>query len=273
MRYGLPYKGSKSKIAEWIVEQLPPSEVFVDIFMGGGAVTHAAMLSGKWERFIANDISGTPILFRNAISGEFDGYSEVPSRDDFFLSDDAALRLLYSFGNDAQTYLWGDEYERVKVPASRMLSAPSVHERRKYYRDFIKALRENVKVHMERASIESLEGLTRLQALERLQGLQALERLQVMVSDYRNVKIPDWATVYADPPYRNTSEHYGGFDFDAFDKWLAEVDFPVYVSEYDAPDGCVCIAERKVVRKLDGYKSNEITEKLFIQERFANEIS
>ena len=36
MRYGLPYKGSKNSIAGWIVNTLPESEVFADLFFGGG---------------------------------------------------------------------------------------------------------------------------------------------------------------------------------------------------------------------------------------------
>lgn len=36
MRYGLPYKGSKNKIAEWVVDTLPRADVFVDLFFGGG---------------------------------------------------------------------------------------------------------------------------------------------------------------------------------------------------------------------------------------------
>jgi len=47
MRYGLPYKGSKNGIAKKIVDALPAGEVFVDLFAGGCAVTHAAMLSGS----------------------------------------------------------------------------------------------------------------------------------------------------------------------------------------------------------------------------------
>ena len=35
MRYGLPYKGSKNAIAEWIVSELPKSKYFVDLFFGG----------------------------------------------------------------------------------------------------------------------------------------------------------------------------------------------------------------------------------------------
>ena len=55
MTYGLPYMGSKNKIARDIVEQLPSAEYFVDLFCGGCAVTHAAILSGKYKKFIIND--------------------------------------------------------------------------------------------------------------------------------------------------------------------------------------------------------------------------
>ena len=66
MRYGLPYKGSKNAIAEWIVNALPPADTFVDLFCGGGAVTHYAMLTDKYQRFIMNDVDGRlPILFRD----------------------------------------------------------------------------------------------------------------------------------------------------------------------------------------------------------------
>ena len=55
MRYGVPYQGSKNKIAEWVIDNLPEDEILVDLFAGGCAVTHAAMLSGKWDRIVAND--------------------------------------------------------------------------------------------------------------------------------------------------------------------------------------------------------------------------
>ena len=66
-RYGVPYKGSKSKIAKWIVDLLPHSHMLVDLFAGGCAVTHCAMLSGKWERFVVNDLTDAPTMFIDAI--------------------------------------------------------------------------------------------------------------------------------------------------------------------------------------------------------------
>lgn len=75
------------------------------------------------------------------------------------------------------------------------------------------------------------------------------------------------------PPYRNTGEHYGGFDFDAFDDWLNTIDHPVYISEYDAPRGCVCIAERERHDHMAANTVSKKIEKIFIQERFYDNIT
>lgn len=275
MKYGMPYKGSKSSIAEWVISQLPEADIFIDLFAGGCAITHAAMLSGKFKKVICNDISGTPYIFKEAINGDFDGLFSVPNKEGFFISDDVALKLLYSFGNDQSSYLWGERYETLKVPATKMLTAPSLHERRIYYRTFMKELNKYIREVVEENSKilerpHELQGLEALERLNNLSRLQCLETLEVMVSDYRNVNLPDNAVVYADPPYRNTGEHYGGFDFDAFDKWLSVVKHPVYISEYDAPVGCVCIAEKERSDHMSAYGSNKKIEKIFIQERFKN---
>jgi len=70
-RYGVPYKGSKNSIAEWIVDKLPSAEYLVDLFAGGCAITHAALLSGKWKYIIANDIGSAPRLFWDAVHGKY----------------------------------------------------------------------------------------------------------------------------------------------------------------------------------------------------------
>lgn len=36
MTYGLPYKGSKNRIAEKIISVLPSADYFIDLFGGGG---------------------------------------------------------------------------------------------------------------------------------------------------------------------------------------------------------------------------------------------
>ena len=282
MRYGLPYQGSKNAIAEWVVKVLPRSECLVDLFAGGCAVTHAALLSGKWERIIANDFTDSVMVFFAAINGEFDGYSLCPARDEWFKyrETDTAMALLHSFGNDKTTYLWSEELEAVKRPASLMVSAPSLWERYQWYHRFIDALRDYMDSTKKQARLTECEGVGRLVQLERvsrlqvLQGLQGLQVLQGLQGDYRLVDIPEGATVYCDPPYRGTpnSSRYnsGNFDFDAFDAWLGGVDFPVYVSEYDAPPGCVEIASIARTSSFAASGNIKRTERIFVQERFAH---
>ena len=113
MNYGLPYMGSKNSIAQWVVEHIPGADVFVDLFAGGCAVTHAALLSGRFGRIIANDITDAPQLFRDAVEGKFKDERRWISRDDFLrLKDsDPYVRYCWSFGNAGQNYLYSKEVE------------------------------------------------------------------------------------------------------------------------------------------------------------------
>ena len=115
-RFGVSYMGSKNKIVKALIPQLPSAKYFVDLFAGGCAMTHGAMLSGKYERFIANDIGDAPSLFLRAIKGEFKDEKRWISRDDFFaLKDkDPYVRYIWSFGNNGKGYLYSKEIEPYK---------------------------------------------------------------------------------------------------------------------------------------------------------------
>lgn len=112
-RYGIPYQGSKNAIASHIVaEFLPPSACLVDIFAGGCAITHAALEAG-WRKVIANDISDAPELFAAAARGEYKNEKRWISREDFarLKNKDAYVRYCWSFGNNAERYLYSKEIE------------------------------------------------------------------------------------------------------------------------------------------------------------------
>lgn len=113
MRFGVPYQGSKNKIAEWIIDNLPEDEILVDLFAGGCAVTHAAMLSGKWNKVIANDIGDAPEVFCNAILGKYADEKRWISREDFqnLKDTDPYVSLCWSFGNNRSGYLYAQEVE------------------------------------------------------------------------------------------------------------------------------------------------------------------
>ncbi len=105
----MPYKGSKSKIAEQILNVLPDAEWFVDLFGGGGAMTHCAALSLKYKYVLYNEIE--PLIykgFKMAVNGEFKNESRWISREDFFKLKDVEpyVAICYSFGNDCKTYCY-----------------------------------------------------------------------------------------------------------------------------------------------------------------------
>lgn len=147
-----------------------------------------------------------------------------------------------------------------------MLLAPTLHERRLLYRGFVKCL-EGVQAT---EGLSQLQGLERLERLQRLQGLAGMDRLERLRADYRDVVLPDDATIYADPPYRGTGcRGYAGgcFDYHAFDAWLAECGRLVIVSEYTCPEGCVKIAgKEKMVTMVATDSRTRKTEGLYVHE-------
>lgn len=114
MRYGLPYMGSKNQIARQIVDFLPPAKHFYDLFCGGCAVSHAAMLSGKYETVTINDILGDmPKLFLDAMAGKSRDETRWISREEFnrLKDSDAYIRCVWSFGSNGRSYLYSEEIE------------------------------------------------------------------------------------------------------------------------------------------------------------------
>lgn len=113
MSYGLPYRGSKNAIAKRIVDMLPRATNFIDLFAGGCAITHCAMLSGKYQNFIANDIGEAPQLFADAVSGKYHDETRWISREEFkaLRDTDLYVRWCWSFGNNGENYLYSKEVE------------------------------------------------------------------------------------------------------------------------------------------------------------------
>ena len=117
MNYGLPYQGSKNRIARRLVDALPAAPVLYDVFCGGCAVTHAALLSGKYSRVVANDINGMiPHAFETAITGGFRNEDRWISRDDFqrLYKTDPYVAICFSFGNNLHEYCYARDLEPYK---------------------------------------------------------------------------------------------------------------------------------------------------------------
>lgn len=254
--YGMPYMGSKSGIAEWVISKLPPADVFVEPFAGGCAVTHAAILSGKYKRIIFNDITDSTQVFLDAIRGRFKDEDRWISREDFkrLKDTDPYVRLCFSFGNDQRTYAYGDiePYKRafhyavvfqdldpfkelgIPIPKS-VVRSDNRKSRRLSVKRYLKWARGNSIGSLQ--SLQTLERLESLQSLQRLESLQSLERLENYQGDYRDIPIPtkESCVIYCDPPYRGTAGYLNKFDFGEFDDWCRAHKDNLFISEYNMP--------------------------------------
>lgn len=95
----------------------PNADNFVDLFAGGGAVTHYAMTTAKYKHFIFNDINPLmPKAFKMALNGAFENEKRWISREEFFrLRDtDPYVAICFSFGNNLSTYMYNEEIEQIK---------------------------------------------------------------------------------------------------------------------------------------------------------------
>lgn len=246
-RFGISYMGSKNKIVKALISQLPSAKYFIDLFAGGSAMTHGAMLSGKYERFIANDISDAPSLFQRAIKGEFRDEKRWISRDDFFALKDKEpyIRYCWSFGNKGNDYLYSKEIEPYKKAfwefavfknpdplraygfnVDELLDLPTSYERRIAFRQYLAKMPfvdkkgshfyykpselKKYKSFDNNTRLYALESLQRLERLQNLESLQRLERLEIHQGCYKKVELPEPSecVIYCDPPYIDSEGYH-----------------------------------------------------------------
>ena len=117
INYGLPYQGSKSAIAPWVISCLPPGDTLVDLFCGGCAVTDAAMRAHRYKHFIINDINPMmPLTFNKALRGEYKNEDRWICREAFIEKKDTDeyAAICFSFGNNMRDYIYSKTIEPYK---------------------------------------------------------------------------------------------------------------------------------------------------------------
>lgn len=130
------------------------------------------------------------------------------------------------------------------------------------------------RVYLKGRSVKSNQMLPNLRTLERIRSLQSLNSLENIYSDnmdYCKYEYRAGDVVYCDPPYDGT-DGYGSspFDSSAFWEWCRSRSYPVYVSEYKAPEDFVSIWSKE---KRSPYCSITITaprtEHLFLHKKWS----
>ena len=193
MKYGLPYKGSKNKLAERIVRLLPKRTHLIDLFCGGCAVSHAALLMGKYEHIHINDINWMcPTLFIDALNGKYNDENRWISREDFFrLKDtDPYVAVVWSFGNNLRDYLYSKEIEPLKkaIHYAMFFSDYSLGKELGHDLSFIDPIQDLQKRYLavkhyfnrlDKSQQQSFGG-----ANQRMQSIEALERLNTNLQNW-----------------------------------------------------------------------------------------
>jgi len=255
--YGVPYQGNKSRIADIIINILPQGKRLVDLFGGGGAITHCGMLSGKWGGgYLYNDINPMITgLFMDAVNGKYHNERRVITREDFeeLKDTDAYVKYIWSFGNNGTGYLWGKDIEEFKTTACHALQDETLNERRMAYVHFIQMI-ENTKD----PTPNRLAPLERLQALTQL---EALQRLEISNLDYHDYKYKKGDVVYCDVPYEQKDkakcDDYGlQFNSLEFYEWCKAQPYQVFFSSYEISDDSFYKIKIKSVMSLIGANTN-----------------
>ena len=258
--YGLPYTGSKSRIAHWVIDHLLSGRVLIDAFAGGCAITHRALLSHKWQTVIANDINGKyPQLFLDAVRGKYRDERRWISREDFerLKSQDAFVACCWSFGNNLDGYMYSQAIEPYKralhyaivfddfEPMQELMPevARAVHEAIHWIQNthdrritaqnvIVKTLKRLTGDNYAHQIIQgnplykkirhSNKGAQSLERLESLQSLESLERLQSLESLERPQSLKITSQSYAEIDIPDDAVVYCDPPYRASDKRLYE---------------------------------------------------
>ncbi|NCB80648.1 MAG: hypothetical protein EOM41_12155, partial [Bacilli bacterium] len=178
---GLPYMGSKRKIAKQIVQiikdNFDESTKVYDLFGGGGAITAELLLQSIPVHY--NELNAdVRAMFLRAISlGSDDVAKYIVSKDEFYRIkakpvkdvDDNLKLLLNSFGNTMSSYIYGVNIWQKKYELAKdILTIEGT---------FLNYRQSNTYKQAKEQSdrLVQLEQLSQLQHLQRLQQLQQLK--------------------------------------------------------------------------------------------------
>jgi 16S rRNA G966 N2-methylase RsmD len=280
MRYGIGYKGSKSKIAKDIIDILPSGERFIDLFGGGGAVSHCASLSGKYKEVIYNDVNTSIYnLVKDVFTGSLTNNPDIfewISRERFKLGKEIKpiIKWCWSFGNNGLDYMYSKDLEPQKEAIHKAIV-------NKEYTDLFLEITKGVIPFNEtddlnirkkewslyHKNILKEPNKYRIQNLEVLLPFYSflpLKNIEFTNNTYLSYNYKEGDIVYCDPPYNNTNcGSYSGFNSDVFINWARQI--PCYISEYNMPEDFECIWKKSIQVTVNRINTPSIksVEKLF----------
>lgn len=241
--FGLPWIGSKRKIAKKIVEIIKQNfgtdKVVYDLFGGGGAITIECLINGL--KVVYNDKDPLLAEMINLVLSKDREWlkSLMISRDEFYrlkekedkTTEEELKILINSFGYNRRDYIYGKEIADFKHQVG--LNIVDKYDVFEGYRktELYKRLQAGESFEKYKLKcLQQIDNTLQLERLQQLQRLQQLERLDNMYffkqnlslgeyyesevfdlshvlftlnEDYREFSFVKDSILYLDPPYEN----------------------------------------------------------------------
>lgn len=291
MGLGLPYMGSKRKIAKDIVDYMiqnnPNAKYFFDLFGGGGAISFELLKRGKTVFYNELNTGIVKLLEKIRNDGVTPEFYKWIDRETFnkYKEDKTwyggLLATCWSFGCNQKEYLYGKHIEEEKRLLHEIIVNKCEISRLKfqevfgvYIDDFyLKAdniqkrrleVMRVVKSTLKGLRLQRLQHFERLKRLERLQHLQNLQRLNILNLNAFDVEITtpiNETIIYLDPPYKNTKKYQEDVAHDELYEYINKSPYKIYMNSYEAPYQCVFALNHRC--KLSAIANNKVVEKLF----------
>lgn len=263
MSLGIPYMGSKRKLAKKIVDFIlknnPNTKYFYDLFGGGGAISFEAATRGI--NVIYNEFNQSIYNFIKYLLQDTNKewmYAWV-SREDLFYNltrtdyYSGFLKTCWSFGNNQKNYLYGLDIEDY-IRSIHNYIVYNIDDN--YWYSFLrdKGYDIGVKITFEGQIIKERialfkkwlkskgvnnERLYRLIHLERVFNVEEImdfpykHNISISNLSYEQVSLANGGIVYCDIPYIGSQGYSNSlFNGDDFYKWYKCNSHKVYVSSY-----------------------------------------
>ena len=262
---------------------MPSAKHFYDLFGGGGAITHCALLSGKYKYVHYNEFN--PLVFKAfkmAINGEFKDETRWISKEDFerLKDSDPYVACCFSFGNDFKTYAYGKNCELFKKAVhysivfddNSLLNNYIDLSNFKYNSENIKERRSELHSLLKKSKLNIEYGKPNQPVSQHqiwLERLQELNIRGVLLSNlsYEQVPIENDSVIYCDPPYLKVikKKRYNNSDFNhnSFYDWARKQN-NIFISEYTMPDDFEVVYQKEKTCRLGLNNNTKTAEKLFV---------
>jgi len=299
---GLPYMGSKRKLAPKIIKKIlndnHNTKYFYDLFGGGGAISFYVANNYLDIKVFYNEYNKGVVellkkIKKDGITKEFynfiDRESFIKNKDkDDWIS--GLSKTVYSFGNNQKTYLYGKDIESHKYLLHKIIVDNSIEHLEKFNKkydiklnlskkDDIRDRKLEICGEIKKILKEQNNIIRRLIQVEHLDRIKLLENLKNKINfeilnysyDEVEIKTPiDETIIYLDPPYKNTGKYQKDIDHNKLKDYIHSSPYTIYLSSYENVYDMYLVDEYEHRSSLSAITNNKVIEKLYCNRKIEN---